>query len=420
MELPAGIRALKHRDFRLFWTGQVISQSGSWMQIVGHNWLVLELTRSPLKISLISVLQFAPMLLFSLLAGAMVDRWPKRRLLVLTQVGLALTAFGLGALVWSGHVRYWHIAVLAVLVGCLTTLDFPARHSLVPAMVSREDLISAQGLNAITLNTARVLGPAIGGLLIDRWGISSSFFMNGISFVPVILALVFIRSEGRSAGRRQGTVLDEVREGIGYSVRNPIILFTLCSLLVIGIFVRNYGILVPLLAKQGMGLDAKGYSLLLTAQGVGSLLGAIGLTTLSRRHQKAGLLILSGGLLSLSVAGLSGVAGVWGGVILLGVAGFVEPFFFAGGHTILQIEAPDDLRGRVMSLFPLVSSGSAPLGASLIGFAAERLGVRGGFITSGSFGLVSIAVLAIWWLLVLRHSRSMRASDMQSFASQRE
>ena len=196
MALPAGLRALGHRDFRLFWCGQLVSLIGTWMQSVGQSWLVLELTNSPFRLGLIGALQFGPILLFSFLSGAISDRVRKRRLLLGTQSALMLQAFTLAVLVRTGHVQFWHVAVLAALYGLATTLDMPSRQAYIAHLVPRGDLMNAIALNSAVFNGARVVGPAVAGLLVARYGTAAAFLMNGVSFVAVLAALAAIRTEG--------------------------------------------------------------------------------------------------------------------------------------------------------------------------------------------------------------------------------
>ena len=189
MPFPAGFAALNHRDFRVFWSGQLVSQLGTWMQRVGQAWLVLELTNSALKLGIITALQFSPVLVFSVLAGAVVDRVVKRRLLVLTQTVLMLQAAILTVLVWTGVVRYWHVAILATVYGLANAFDMPTRQSFVADLVGRRDLMNAIALNSAMFNSARLVGPAVAGLLIARFGLAQAFLFNAVSFLSVIIAL---------------------------------------------------------------------------------------------------------------------------------------------------------------------------------------------------------------------------------------
>ncbi len=201
---PAGKRfgALRHRDFRLFCVGQLVSLIGTWMQSVGQSWLVLELTASPFQLGLVNALQFTPILLLSALGGALSDRFGKRRILLVTQAAMMLQALVLAVLVGSGHVRYWHVAVLAAIYGLGRALDIPARQAFVADLVGRRDLPNAVALNSVVFNGARIVGPGIAGLLIARFDVAFAFFLNAASFVAVLGALAAMRTEGEPRSRR--------------------------------------------------------------------------------------------------------------------------------------------------------------------------------------------------------------------------
>src|SRR5713101_8612564 len=188
MAVPAGLRALRHRDFRLFWSGQLVSLIGTWMQSVGQSWLVLELTGSPFQLGLVNTLQFTPILLLSPVGGALSDRLGKRRILLVTQAAMMAQALVLALLVRSGQVRYWHVAVLAVIYGVGRAIDIPARQSFVTDLVGRADVPNAVALNSVVMNGARIVGPAVAGLLIARYGVAVAFVLNGVSFVAVLAA----------------------------------------------------------------------------------------------------------------------------------------------------------------------------------------------------------------------------------------
>src|SRR5258705_2253618 len=221
MALPAGLRALGHRDFRLFWFGQLVSLIGTWMERVGQAWLVLELTNSPFRLGLIGALQFGPILLFSVRSGAISERVRKRRLLLGTQSALMLQAFTLAVLVWSGRVQFWHVAVLAALYGLATTLDMPSRQAYIAHLVPRGDLMNAIALNSAVFNGARVVGPAVAGLLGARYGTAAAFVVNGASFLAGIAALAAIRTEGTPSPRRGIGLRAEIAEGLRYAAGTP-------------------------------------------------------------------------------------------------------------------------------------------------------------------------------------------------------
>src|SRR5437762_13115389 len=279
MPFPGGLRALNHRDFRVFWTGQLVSLVGTWMQSVAQSWLVLQLSDSPLKLGLIGTFQFAPVLLFSVVAGAIADRLPKRRLILATQTALCLQALALTALVWTGHVRYWHVAVLALLLGCANVIDMPTRQAFVVEMVGRGDLVNAVALNSAAFNGARIVGPAVAGLLIARFGLAPAFLLNGLSFLVVLGALLLVRAEGAPRPRAGTTMGEEVLEGLRYALGTPRIALMLSLVLVVSLFVFNFTVLVPLLTLSALGLGAEGVGFLMAALGVVAVTSAPALDT---------------------------------------------------------------------------------------------------------------------------------------------
>ena len=294
MRFPTGLRALHHRDFRLFFSGQLISLIGTWMQSVAQAWLVLELTNSPFKLGLISALQSAPMLCLAFVAGAIADRLPKRRILIGTQTALMGQAFVLAVLVWSGVVQYWHVALLATCYGLAFTLDMPTRQSFVVEMASKEDLPNAIALNSSMVSGARMVGPAVAGLLVDRYGTAPAFGLNGLSFVAVILALAAMRADGLPGPAQGTTVREEIAAGLRYAVRTPLVALPLGLLLTLGLFVMNHNVLVPLLARDVLHEGAHGFGLLMAAVGTGAIVGALAMATLLKGHPPLTLLLGTG------------------------------------------------------------------------------------------------------------------------------
>ena len=250
MALPYGLRALGHRDYRLFWVGQLVSRVGTWMQSVAQSWLVLELTNSPLRLGLISTLQFSPVLLFAFLGGVVSDRMRKRRLIIATQVAMMFQALALAALVWSGHVQYWHVAVLAAMYGIANSMDMPARQSYVVELTGKDDLMSAIALNSAVFNSARVVGPALAGIFIARYGVAAAFLVNGVSFLAVLAALYAMRIEGAPHPRGKATIREEIVQGVTYATRTPHITLVLGLLLFVSLFVINFNVVVPLFARD--------------------------------------------------------------------------------------------------------------------------------------------------------------------------
>lgn len=394
---PAGLRALNHRDFRLFWVGQLVSLIGTWMQSVGQSWLVLTLTDSPFKLGLVGALQFSPILFFSVVAGAITDRLPKRRLVILTQTVLLLQALVLAILVWHGHVQYWHVAILASVYGLANTFDMPARQAFIVDLVGKSDLLNAIALNSGVFNAARVVGPAAAGLLIARYGTAAAFFFNAASFLAVIAALLAVRSEGLPHPRERGTVRGDIAEGVAYAVGSPRIMLTLALLLCVSLFLVNYNVLVPLLAREVLHQDAHGFGVLMAAVGAGAVLGAALLTLLGEQRPPMAALIGPAIVFSLAALAMTPVRTFWLAAALLFVMGCSGMLFMASANTTVQVTVPDALRGRLMSLYMLVFVGVTPFGSLLFGAITEAFGVPAGFLAGGVLGFASVGGLALWW-----------------------
>ncbi|HYR70175.1 MAG TPA: MFS transporter [Candidatus Acidoferrum sp.] len=397
MALPAGLRALGHRDFRLFWCGQLVSLIGTWMQSVGQAWLVLELTNSPFRLGVIGALQFGPILLFSFLSGAISDRVRKRRLLLGTQAALMLQAFTLAALVGSGHVQFWHVAVLAALYGLATTLDMPSRQSFIAHLVPRGDLMNAIALNSAVFNGARVVGPAVAGLLVARYGTAAAFLMNGASFIAVLAALAAIRTEGAPSPRRGVGLRAEIAEGVRYAAGTPRVALVMSLLVVVSLFVVNMNVLVPLIARDVLHEGAHGFGLLMAALGVGAVAGALAVAALSVGRPPLGM-VVGPALAAAALLLLLSTARHFGPTAAVLVAlGFAQIVFMTSCNTTVQIAVPDELRGRVMGLYALVFAGMTPIGALIMGTVAEHWGVSRACAVGGGAGLLLILALTVAW-----------------------
>jgi len=393
MRFPSGLRALNHRDFRLFWAGQFISLAGRWMQSVGLSWLVLELTNSPLKLGIVGALQFAPILVLAFVAGAITDRFPKRSLLIVTQFALTLPAFSLAALIWGGHVMYWQVAVLAGLIGVFNALDMPARQSFVVELVGKDDLTNAIALNSAMFNAARVAGPAIGGLLIARYGVAVAFVLNGVSFLAVIAALAAMRFEDLPRAHRGTTIREEIADGLRYAIGSPLISLILSLVLAVSVFVINHSTLVPLLARDVLGEGVHGFGFLMATLGAGALVGAVALAQFGRGRPPLAAIVVPAIVASAGILSLAAVRQFWLAAILLFVIGAAQILFLAGSNTTLQVTVPDELRGRVMSLYTLAFAGVTPIGAFLIGSVAEAFGVPAACFAGGGLGLACVLAL---------------------------
>jgi MFS family permease len=397
MRLPTGFSSLNQRDFRVFWLGQLVSLVGTWMQRVGQAWLVLELTNSPLKLGLITSLQFAPVLLFSLPGGAIVDRIRKRRLLMLTQTILMLQACVLTVLVWTGHVQYWHVAVLSTVYGLAQSLDLPTRQAFISDLVGKTHLMNAIALNSAMFNAARLIGPAVAGVLIASYGLPQAFLLNALSFVAVLGALSAVRTEGSPHPSAGTTFLEKIRGGVEYAATTPLIRFVLLLLLTVSFFVLNFNVLVPLVTKQVLHGGAGEFGWLMACLGGGAIVGALTMALLLEGRPPFAMPIAAGVVASIGMGTLALAPGFSVTAATLVVVGCAQIVFQASCNTILQLTAPDALRGRVMSLYALVFAGINPFGALMVGYVAETLGTPAACAVGGAGGLLSVAVLTLLW-----------------------
>jgi predicted MFS family arabinose efflux permease len=397
MAFPSGLRALNHPDYRRFFLGQLVALVSGWMHTVAQSWLVLQLTDSPLRLGLIGTLQFSPILLFSIVSGAIADRLPKRRLLVATNLTLAILALVLAALVASGRVRYWHVAVVAVLAGLTQTLDGPARQSLMAELVGKGDLLNAVALNSAAFNAARIVGPAIGGLVIARFDVVPAFLVNAGGILVVAITLATLPSPVAAPVRRGTTMRQEIAEGLRYAVRTPVIRLVLGLLFVVSITVFNFTVYVPLLARQVLGLGAEGFGFLMAALGVGAVSGALTVGFRQAGPPPLGAMLGAAALALTGLLSLSAARHVWVAVPLLFATGFFGLILVASCNTRLQLAAPDELRGRMMSLYTLVWGGVFPIGAFCVGAISEAWSVSTAFFVQGTAGLIGLAVLTLWW-----------------------
>lgn len=384
--------ALNHRNFRLYWFGQCISLIGTWMQNIGQSWLVLQLTDSSFKLGLVSAVQFLPMTLFSLFAGSIIDRLPKKRVLLFTQTALMFLAALLAGLTYFRLVRYWHVLVFATLLGIVNTLDMPARQSFFAELAGKKDLTNAIALNSTIFNLARILGPAVAGFMIGLLGISTCFFINALSFVAVLCCIIlidtgFIKKTASDISIRG--MFGDIKEGFTFISSRKTIILPLVLLLLNSIFVMNFNVLVPIFAKRGFGMNASGYGLLMTCMGIGSFTGA--LTLAAKSKSSPDFKILLRGAIGMSV--LLTVLGFENSYILacgtMVLIGFCMISFTALVNSTIQVNSADNMRGRVMGFYTLVFGGMTPFGSLYAGKLTDVAGVSLCMVISGVIGLFS-------------------------------
>jgi MFS family permease len=407
-------RSLRVRNYRLYASGQLVSLTGTWMQRVAQDWLVLELTNSGTALGIVTALQFGPSLLFGLWGGVLADRGDKRRLLLATQSGLGIVALLLGLLDVAGVVQYWHVLVLATVLGLITAIDTPVRQSFVVEMVGRRDLTNAVAINSTIFNSGRIIGPALAGVLISAVGTGWAFVGNAFSSIAVLAALMLMRQAELYPSPRAARARGQLREGLRYVRARPDLVRTMILIFVFGTFGLNFAITCALLAKQVFHRGASGYGLLSTALAVGAFCGAVLAT---RRTERPSAFFLLG------MAGLFSVAEIAAGLmptylltaLMLVPTGLAMLSVTTAANSHIQLGVAPTMRGRVMSLYLVCFMGGTPFGAPIIGWLAGTAGPRWGLIAGGLVCLLCAVCLA----LALARRRGLHAADVAELVTTR-
>jgi MFS family permease len=402
-----GIRALRHRNFRLFWIGQLISLTGTWMQQVAQAWLVLTLTNDPLMLGLLAAGQYGPVLVFGLFGGIIADALPKRRILLASQSVAMTLAFILGILAITGAVQVWHVILLAGLLGLTTVVDLPTRHSFFIEMVGREDLPNAVALNSAIFNTARVVGPAIAGLAIATLGAPMAFLLNGTSFVAVIGCLLAMRpgelmpAPRSTLPRTIGAVFGNLAEGLRYLGRTRHLLLVVAMLGLVSTAAMNFAVVIPPLARDVLNSGPSGFGFLMSAAGTGSLTAAISFAF----GRRPGTRIILGGALLLAIFEIVLSVSRWMPLSMacMFVMGMGSTTLAMGTQTVVQLTVPDHLRGRLSAVFSTILVGSTPVGGLFAGALASTFGtpvaIMIGGLLAAAIGVASVIVAWGWNLL---------------------
>jgi MFS family permease len=404
-------RSLKHRNFRLFMGGQIISLVGTWMQTIAEAWLIYRLTGSSVLLGLLGFVSQIPIFLLSPIGGLAADRWPRRRVVITTQVASMLLAFTLAALTLTKRINVWEIIVLATLLGVVNAFDVPARQSFLIEMAGREDLLNAIALNSSMFNGARLAGPAIAGLLVARIGEGWCFFVNGVSYFAVLAGLFMMRIEKSQVAHDGSSPIEKLREGFRF-VRHAAPVRTLLLLLgVVSFMGLPFSVLIPIFADRILHGGASTYGWLMGAVGLGAMFGAL---ALAMRQELRGL----GNIVSYSAIGLGVSLTLFGAsrwyfvsLAALALAGFTMMMQFTSTNTLIQAMVPDQLRGRVMSLYSMMFLGMSPLGSLLAGAIADRVGAPITVVLGGVASLAGGIVFARKW-------PSMRAPARELVAAQ--
>ena len=390
----AAFRALRHRNFRLFFIGQLVSLIGTWMQTVAQSWLVYRLTGSAVLLGTVGFVSQIPVFFLATAGGIVADRYPKRRIVVATQTSSMILAFLLAWLTLTDRVHVWHVVLLSGLLGAVNAFDIPARQSFFVEIVGKDDLQSAIGLNSSIFNGARIIGPAIAGILIALIQEGWCFFANGVSFLAVIAGLLMMRVEERHVLSPSTKALHQALEGFRYAWKSPTTSALLTLVGLVSLVGVPYTVLMPIIADRVLHGDAMTLGLLMGATGVGALMGALTLAMHRGSHGLGRIAAAAAAGFGASLVLFSFSRMFWLSMLLLIPVGYSVMLQMAATNTLLQTMSPDRLRGRVMALYSMMFMGMAPVGSLVAGFAAERLGAPLTMAMGGAACLAGSAVFA--------------------------
>ncbi len=399
--------ALRHPHYRRFWWGGLVSLTGTWMKVTALAWLVYDLTGSPLMLGTVTFAQTLPTMVLSLVGGALADRSEKRHALVATQATFLAVAATLAFLTLTDRIEVWHILALSAVTGISSALDMPARQSLIPYLVARENLLNAVALNSAVFNGSRIFGPALAGLMIDQLGGRSGagwcFAVNAVAYLAVIGALLAIPVNSRPDGAERQNIVSAVRDGVAFVYGSPPLRTLIALLAVAGTFGFSYTVLMPVFAKDVLSVPAGGFGMLLTFNGIGATAGALMVATF--RPARPGLLILATLLAFLATLAVFALTTTYALSLaaMVGVGGAMVAYM-ASTNTTIQSMVPDALRGRVMSIYILAFFGTAPFGGLIMGSLASALGARAAVLIG--VAVCGVAVLLLRSVVLVGSNRS--------------
>ena len=387
--------SFKYRNYRLFFAGQAISQTGSWMQRIALGWFVLQLTHSAFAVGVMALAQFLPFTLFGLFGGVLVDRLDARRTVIGTQVAQLATAVALAAIALAGIAQPWMLYLIAFLNGLVLVLDVPSRQQLTYRMVGRDELPNAIGLNSSLFNASRIFGPATAGMVYGFTGAGVCFLVNAVSFFAVLVGLLAMRTSDffEITAFARPTILRGTREGLAYVRRQPRMMIVIMLTLIVSTFSFNFNVTLPVLAYSTLHVQAQVYGILSALFGAGALVGALAAASLGRASAKvmlAGSVVFAGAELGLAPVHTPILAGA---LLFLTGAGFTA--WSANSNATMQLAAPDHLRGRIIGIYFYAFNGTGPAAGLLAGWLCARGGTELAFIVAGCAGLVGTAVAAV-------------------------
>ena len=371
---PSTFQALRHRNYRLFWSGALVANIGSWIRTVALGWLVLELTGSPLLLGVVSFAQTIPILLLSLPAGVVADRFARRQVLFVTQALLLALTFALAVLVAGQFVTVTLLIVISLLMGIAMAFNGPAWQSFITDLVGKDDLMNAIALNSVQFNFSRIIGPSIAGVLIALVGLSLCFFINAGTYLGVLVALALIRMSAPPVAKGRLAMWSGITEGLKYLRDEPRLRAIMLLTAVMTIFGFPYAVLMPVMAREALGLDATGYGQLMAATGVGAFVGAISVASMKRSVRRGRIILVAELLFAVSLFLFAISRAFPLSLLMLVFLGFSMVGYMTTANTVVQSSVPEALRGRVMSVWTLTAFGLTPLGSLQAGAVADFFG----------------------------------------------
>ena len=394
--------AFQHAGFRLYFVGAIIGMLGAWTEITAQQWLVYKLTDSAILLGLVGATTFLPTLLFSLHAGAIIDRYDRRKMLFVTQTVMMVLSLITGYLVWTDAIQYWHVLVLAFIAGIAMTLDIPARQAFIPELIDDKSLPNALNLSSLTINMARFVGPMIAALLIDSYGIAMCFFFNGLCFLPTLYIYYTIRpiNKKKRIGPKQ-EMLQEIKDGLLYIRYRPYIRTPLLLVAIVSMFLMNFAVITPIYVGEILHGEVTDFGLLSSAIGGGSFIGAILMSSFVRRVPTMQDIYIFTVLTHLLFASSVLANSLLFGLVVFSSVGFVIVLFLISCNNMLQTRVNDAYRGRVMSVYSLVFFGVTPFGSTISGWLLDSLGPDNGILACS----VISAVLVIFALMTFGRTR---------------
>lgn len=398
MNIRKRLPAFESKDYQLWFAGQSVSLVGTWLQTTGQSWLVLKLTNSPLKLGILTSIQFIPSLVLSVFIGPIIDRFPKRSILLFTQIMYTLAAVALAVVAFGSHAQFWQVLVIAAITGLISAIDWPTRQAFVGEQVNdRSAVVNAVALNSTMFNIARVIGPGIAGILIAVVGIPWTFTLNAVSFIAVIISLLLMKAGRKPTKSSTGNYAQEIREGTRYIAGNQIIISLLIISGVISPLLLNFNIMIPSFSMLTLHLQADAYGGLMSAMGVGAMAAGVLMSLGGSRLEPTPAYIYGSGFVLAVAMVLVGIQrNLYLTGLLLVFCGFGMAALATMCNTALQMQSSEDMRGRVMAAYNLVWVGSTPIGALYAGKICDALGANTGFFVSGAIGVVFLGAMVVF------------------------